>query len=101
MDLINHIIEKLVLNYKLVDEIVVIDGGSNDSTVEKASQISMVKFIDKDDILSKFCKFKGKGEALWKSLCVTSGDIILYCDSDIKNFDERFIVGQLGPLFKN
>ena len=36
-DLINHIIEKLVLNYKLVDEIVVIDGGSNDSTVKKLS----------------------------------------------------------------
>ena len=36
----------------------------------------MVKVYKQDDILNKFCKFKGKGKTLWKSLYVTSGDII-------------------------
>ncbi len=32
---------------------------------------------------------------------VTKSDIIIYVDSDIKNFDERFVVGILGPLLYN
>ena len=40
----------------------------------------------------------GKGVALWKSQFVTSGDILIFIDSDIIDFDERFICGLLGPF---
>ncbi|HTX78552.1 MAG TPA: glucosyl-3-phosphoglycerate synthase, partial [Longilinea sp.] len=43
----------------------------------------------------------GKGEALWKSLLVTRGDIIAWIDTDIVNIDPRFVYGVIGPLLLN
>ena len=43
----------------------------------------------------------GKGEALWKSLLVTSGDIIVWVDTDIVNIHPRFVYGIIGPLLLN
>jgi glucosyl-3-phosphoglycerate synthase len=44
---------------------------------------------------------RGKGEALWKSLLVTKGDIIAWVDTDIVNIHPRFIYGVVGPLLLN
>lgn len=104
-NVLTYLINKLVIENKILDELVVIDGGSKDTTVSKVLKLKEkyehIKFYSQDDILSDVCKFKGKGEALWKSLYVTTGDIVIYSDSDIKNFDERFVVGILGPLLLN
>jgi hypothetical protein len=43
----------------------------------------------------------GKGEALWKSLLVSQGDIIVWIDTDIVNIHPRFVYGILGPLLLN
>src|SRR5574341_444642 len=43
----------------------------------------------------------GKGEALWKSLFVTRGDIIVWIDTDIVNIHPRFVYGIIGPLLQN
>ena len=40
----------------------------------------------------------GKGEALWKSLYASSGDVVIWCDADVRDFNTRFISGLLGPL---
>jgi glucosyl-3-phosphoglycerate synthase len=40
----------------------------------------------------------GKGEALWKSVAASAGDLIAWLDADITDFDARFVVGLLGPL---
>ena len=40
----------------------------------------------------------GKGEALWRGLAASVGDIVVYCDADITDFDTRFIIGVVGPL---
>jgi glucosyl-3-phosphoglycerate synthase len=40
----------------------------------------------------------GKGEALWKSLYVTKGDIIVWIDSDITDIHPKFVYGLVGPL---
>ncbi|HUH99153.1 MAG TPA: glucosyl-3-phosphoglycerate synthase, partial [Anaerolineales bacterium] len=44
---------------------------------------------------------RGKGEALWKSLLVTRGDIIVWVDTDIVNIHPRFVYGIIGPLLLN
>ena len=41
---------------------------------------------------------RGKGEALWKSLLVTRGDLVAWIDTDIVNIDPRFVYGIIGPL---
>jgi glucosyl-3-phosphoglycerate synthase len=35
---------------------------------------------------------------MWKSLHASAGDIIAWCDADVREFDPAFVVGLLGPL---
>lgn len=43
----------------------------------------------------------GKGEALWKGLLATHGDIVVYCDADLLHFDPRVIAGLIQPLLED
>jgi glucosyl-3-phosphoglycerate synthase len=88
---------ELMTRNQLLDEIVVIDSGSTDNTVEVAKAFGADVYLA-DEILPNIEKFKGKGENLWKALYVTNGDIIIYLDADIKNIHHRFAYGLLGPL---
>jgi hypothetical protein len=89
--------EYLVERHPLVDELVVIDSGSTDRTVEIATAMG-VEVVNHRDILPEYGSFHGKGEALWKSLHLLRGDIVAWCDTDISNFHPRFVFGTLGPL---
>ena len=104
-NVLSYLYNKLVIEFQIIDELVVVDGGSKDNTVSIVKRLkekySNIQLYLQDEILSNFCKHRGKGEALWKSLYVTTSDIVIYSDSDIKNFDERFVVGILGPLLIN
>lgn len=81
----------------LLDEIVVIDSNSVDDTRDIARAYGVPVYVHQE-LLKNYGSRPGKGEALWKSLYVTTGDIVLWCDTDIKNFHPRFIYGLLGPL---
>lgn len=84
-----------------VDELVVVDSGSTDKTPEIVSAMG-VDFYFAKDIRPDLGKVQaGKGENLWKGLFVTTADIVVYIDGDIKNFDDRFIRGLVGPLLMN
>jgi len=91
---------ELMTRYPLLDEIIVIDSGSEDRTVEIAAEFGAAVYAA-DDILPGLEKYRGKGENLWKALYVTRGDIIVYLDADIKNIHHRFAYGLLGPLLTN
>jgi len=88
---------ELMTRYPLLDEIVVIDSGSTDHTVDIARAYG-ADVYDANEILPHLEKFKGKGENLWKALYITRGDIIVYIDADIKNIHHRFAYGLIGPL---
>lgn len=81
----------------LVDELIVIDDHSTDDTAAVARQAG-ADVYPAAEILPQFGVGNGKGEALWKSLHVSTGDIICWCDADIRNYDNRFVLGPLGPL---
>jgi glucosyl-3-phosphoglycerate synthase len=89
----------LVDEAPLLDEVVLIDSQSTDRTREIAASLGIPVHIHQE-ILPQYGAFRGKGEALWKSLYVLSGDIIAWVDTDIKNFHPRFIYGVLGPLLR-
>jgi glucosyl-3-phosphoglycerate synthase len=88
---------ELMTRYPLVDELIVIDSGSTDNTVEIAASFG-AEVYRANEILPHLDQFKGKGENLWKALYITKGDIIVYIDADIKNIHHRFAYGLIGPL---
>ncbi len=88
---------ELVTRFPLIDEIVVIDSGSSDHTCDIAREFGADVYLAAD-ILPYLENHKGKGENLWKALYITSGDIIVYLDADIKNIHHRFAYGLIGPL---
>ncbi len=49
-------------------------------------------------VLPRYGSYRGKGEALWKSLYETSGDLVAWSDTDIVDWHPRFLYGTLGPL---
>jgi glucosyl-3-phosphoglycerate synthase len=81
----------------LVDEVVVLDGASTDGTDELAARAGARVHQDAQ-IMAEFGRTRGKGDALWRSLAVTSGDIIAFVDTDIRNPDPRFVWGIVAPL---
>jgi glucosyl-3-phosphoglycerate synthase len=88
---------ELMHRYPLLDEIAVIDSGSNDRTLEVASSFGADTYLS-SDILPEEGSKKGKGENLWKAIHQLKGDIIVYIDADIKNIHPRFVYGLLGPI---
>ena len=88
---------ELMYRYPLLDEIVVMDSGSTDRTLEIAEAFGADVF-EADRVLPHLERFRGKGENLWKALYVTKGDIIVYLDADIKNIHHRFAYALVGPL---
>ncbi len=88
---------ELMTRYPLIDEIVVVDSGSTDHTLDIAKSYGADVYEAKN-ILPHLENFTGKGENLWKALHITRGDIIIYLDADIKNIHHRFAYALLGPL---
>ena len=91
---------ELVEKMPLLDEIVLIDSDSTDRTREIAVRAGVPVYIHQQ-MLERLGARRGKGEALWKSLLVTSGDIVVWIDTDIVNIHPRFVYGIIGPLLLN
>lgn len=84
----------------LVDEILVIDDHSSDATAARAEAAGAV-VVDAASVLPEFGTGHGKGEALWKSLYVASGDLVVWCDADVRGFPAAYVVGLVGPLLRS
>jgi glucosyl-3-phosphoglycerate synthase len=95
--IVRTIRRELVEEVPLVDEVVVIDSGSVDATAAEAAAAG-ARVVSQRDVLPSFGDVPGKGEALWKALYATHGDVVVFVDADLREFDAQFVVGLLGPL---
>lgn len=81
----------------LVDELVVVDSGSADGTAARAAEAG-ARVVHRTDVLPELEPRPGKGEVLWRSLAATSGDLVVFLDSDLVDPDPEFVPALLGPL---
>jgi glucosyl-3-phosphoglycerate synthase len=94
---VSAIRQTLMVDVALVDELVVIDSDSADATADAAARAGAVVHRA-SEVAPQAGSFPGKGEALWKSLQVTSGDLLVFVDADLTEWGPHFVTGLLGPL---
>ena len=95
--IVDEIRRELVEAVPLVDELIVIDSRSRDATAAVAAAAG-AGVIDQDAVLPHLPTLDGKGDALWKGLVASTGDLVVFVDADVHDFTAAFVTGLLGPL---
>ncbi len=95
--IVSIILRELVERVPLVDEVLVVDSRSTDRTAAVAAEAG-ARVVHQDAVLPELPPLPGKGEALWKGLAATRGDVVVFVDADLRNFGAHFVTGLLGPL---
>jgi glucosyl-3-phosphoglycerate synthase len=90
--IVERISKRLVDQHPLVDEILVVDDASTDETARIAADAGALVVPGEG---------RGKGEALWTAVGHASGDLLAFCDADVRDFNPRFVVGLVGPLLRH
>lgn len=81
----------------LVDELVVVDAASADGTAHIAARHGATVHQE-SELLPEFGPARGKGDAMWRGLYATTGDVVVYLDTDTEDFADRLLLGLLGPV---
>jgi glucosyl-3-phosphoglycerate synthase len=84
----------------LVDELAVVDAGSEDGTAAVASRAG-ARVLQQDELLDEHGPALGKGDAMWRALSATGGDVVCFLDGDTANPDPLHLQGLLGPLLSD
>ncbi|BBG00107.1 MULTISPECIES: glucosyl-3-phosphoglycerate synthase [Pseudonocardia] len=85
----------------LVGEVVVVDSGSTDRTREVAATAG-ARVVTREQALPEVPVRPGKGEVLWRSLAATTGDVVVFVDSDLVQVDAAALVRSLlEPLLQD
>jgi glucosyl-3-phosphoglycerate synthase len=80
----------------VVDQIVVLDR-SSDGTADIARSLG-AEVHAQDDLMPGLGPVLGKGDAMWRSLPVLTGEVICFLDADSERFGAHFACGVLGPV---
>jgi glucosyl-3-phosphoglycerate synthase len=96
-DTIGQIVERLRGLGSLIDQIVVVDAQSEDGTAGVAAAAG-AEVHQESELMPEFGRALGKGDAMWRALRVARGEIVVYLDSDTRDFSPHFATGMIGPL---
>lgn len=94
---VTPLLRALVHDVPLVDELLVLDSLSTDGTAAAARRAG-VRCVAAADALPAVAPLPGKGEAMWRSLFVTSGDLLVFVDADLLDAGPHYVTGLLEPL---
>ena len=81
----------------LIDQVLVVDADSPDGTAAIA-RAHGAEVYSENELMPAYGPAQGKGDAMWRSLSVARGDIVMFADADTRDFGEHFIYGTLGPV---
>ena len=81
----------------LLDQVLVIDADSADGTAQTAAAVG-ADVVSENELMPEFGPNQGKGDAMWRSLSLVTGDVVCFLDGDTANFDAHFAAGTVGPL---
>ena len=95
--LVSDVAARWMRDTPLVDELLVVDSDSTDATAAVARDAG-ADVVATADVLPGHGSRPGKGEALWKSLAATSGDLVVFLDADLVGDVAHYVPGLLGPL---
>lgn len=90
-------INRTLVRRKVVMEVVVIDDRSEDLT-SLAAQSAGARVVSSDDLLQGFGPSQGRGDAMWRSLAASTGQIVVWCDADLSSFDTSRLEALVEPL---
>ncbi|MGA2164512.1 MAG: glucosyl-3-phosphoglycerate synthase [Solirubrobacteraceae bacterium] len=80
-----------------IDEVVVVDAASSDGTAAVAAAAGAT-VRQEAELMPQLGQVLGKGDAMWRALGATEGEIVCYLDADSEDFSAHFAIGLLGPL---
>ena len=89
--------EQWMRRLPLVDELLVVDSDSTDGTAAVA-RAAGADVVATTEVLPAQGTRPGKGEALWKSLAATTGDLVVFLDADLIGDVAHYVPGLLAPL---
>lgn len=81
----------------LVDDLLVVDSDSADDTARVARDAG-ARVVATTEVLVDIPTVAGKGEAMWRGLAATEGDIVVFLDADLRSFTPGYVVALLGPM---
>jgi glucosyl-3-phosphoglycerate synthase len=81
----------------LVDELLVVDSDSTDATARIAREAG-ARVVATTEVLPDIPTVAGKGEAMWRGLAATEGDVVVFLDADLRSFTADYVVALLGPI---
>jgi glucosyl-3-phosphoglycerate synthase len=93
---VGEIVDRIAA-HPLVDEVVVVDDHSSDGTGDAASAAGATG-VRAVEVLPEHGGGPGKGQARWKGGASSTGDVVAFCDADLRDFQPHFITGLLGPF---
>src|SRR4028119_882848 len=84
----------------LVDQILVVDADSPDGTADVAAGRGAEVFSE-NNLMREHGGAHGKGDAMWRSLSVARGDLVMFMDADTRDFEPQLVYGILGPILED